>query len=622
MFCRNCGNVLNDGVKFCNKCGTRVLDETVPEKPAASEEVIPEAAPSAPAAQVTPVATAETAAPATPAPEAPEEKKAKKKGSFKAKAIVAGILAVVILSTSALAALFVPEVGNFFAKTLMPADKYFTHVQKNNAKTLAADVSSMVGMLGTKKFTISGATADAEVIFGDGMKELIRTEGGTEAMEVLGWIETIGMHVDADISGSVYGVNQSVSINGKEFVNAKMVWDMASGYIYISLPGIQEEALQLYTGITLSQADYEKLEKTVGRFVEIIPDEKTLEKMLVRYVTAISGEVTNADKKSETIKAGDVSERVTRIDVPITEKMLLNAAKAVLTEVKKDGDIKNIIRKVDALSEDLGVSFDGDAVWENLVEEIDETLEDMKEAEPSAKKLGTLKCWVDGKGDVVGLGFRADAVELKAYSVEKGDRYGVYMVLDAGGKVYKLDGGGTLSGGKRSGVFNLSVGGSDVVKVTISDVDDEKLMKAGLFSGKLIIEPADSISGLLGMAGGDAARYLRGAKLELTADMASEYDGTAEMTLHLGGKHFVTMKVNAKAKGSSGFVQIPGEYKGEYESEDWLRGMNQEELTKALDSVDAPEEVRRNLVAPPAPEETSGTGVAMPQTFGTGVALP
>ncbi|MBQ7037329.1 MAG: zinc ribbon domain-containing protein [Clostridia bacterium] len=613
MFCRNCGNAIGEGVKFCNKCGTRVLTESAAEEVTANVEAAMPSEPEIPEAASAKVETVvETMQP--PMNETPE-KPAKKKGGFKTKAIVACILAAVILTTSGLAALFVPSVGNFFAKTVMPADKYFAYVQKNNAETLAADLSSMISMLGTKKYTISAATADAEITIGEGMKELLRTEGGSEAAEVLGWIQTIGMHMDADITGNVYGTNSSVSINGKAFINAKMIWDMERGYIYLSLPGIQDQALQLYTGITLSQADYDKLASTVGRFVEIVPDEKTLEKMLTRYISAITDEVTNAEKKSETIKAGEVSQRVTRIDVPITEKMMVNVAKAVLAEVKKDGDIKDIIKKFDALAEELGVSFDADKVWDELVEDINETMEDLKEADPSAKKLGTLKCWVDASGDIVGLGFRADEVELKAYAVEKGDQYGVYMLADAGGRVYKLDGGGVVSGDKRSGEFNLSVGGSNIVKVTLSDVDDAKLKNAGLFSGKLTIEPADSISGLLGMAGGDAARYLRGAKFVLTSDMVSDYEGTAEMEVHLGGKHFVTMKVNAKVKDGSGLVQIPADYTGEYDAESWAAGMNQGELGAALEKVDAPEEVKRKLVAPPAPTETE-------VTFGTGVALP
>ena len=606
MFCRNCGNALNEGVKFCNKCGTRVLSESAPAEPVVPTEVPDEAA--VPVAQEVQEASA-------PVLEPVPEKPAKKKGSIKKKAILAVVLAGVLLATSTLAALFVPEVGNFMAKTVMPADKYFAHVQKNNAKKLAEDISSMVSVFGAKKYAVTGATADMEMTIGEGLRDALRAEGGADVVETFGWVEKLGMHMEADINGNVYGTSSSVSLNGKNFLDARAVWDMGNGYIYFSLPGVQDEPLKLYTGITLSDADYDKMMDVATRFAEIIPEEKLLSKMITRYVSAIADEVQTASKKGETIKAGDVSERVTRIDVPITEKLMTNVAKAVLLEVKKDNDIRDIIKKVDALSEEIGVSFDADDVWEELIEEIDETLEEIKEADPSGEKMGTLKCWVDAKGEIVGLGFRADAAEMKVFSAEKGDKYGVYMLAEMGGRVYKLDGGGTLSGGKRSGEFNFSVGGSNIVKITLSDVDDAKLTDAGLFSGKLVIEPSDSISGLLGIAGGDAVRYLRGAKLSLTADMVSDYEGSAEIELHLGGKHFVTMKMNAKAKDGAAFVQIPGEYKSEYESDSWLEGMNQEELGKALDNVDAPEEVKRKLVAPPAPTETE-------ETFGTGVALP
>ncbi len=639
MFCRNCGNPVGEGEKFCVKCGTRVEVETAPAETAPAEpEVKAEAAapvekaPESPAVQV-PVMEKPEVTPAEvsfAAAEAPVKKKRK----WKKKAIVAGIVAASLTVTSTLAALFVPEVGNFFAKTFMSSENYFAHVQKNNAETLAADVASLVSLLDGKAITNLSGTAGVDVVFGEGMKELISQEGGAEAAAMLSWIQSLGMQMDMKMDGNVYGIGGALRVNGSDLANVNAVMDLDRGYAYLSVPQLNSQAIRIRTGISVSSEEYQKMQALLARIADVVPEEKVLEDMLKRYITAISEQVKDVNEKSETIKAGGVSQKVTCMDVKITQKLALNVTKAVLKEARNDKDLKAIFKKVGALAAEMGESIDAESMWDEMVEGIDEMLDELAEVDASSEKLGTLKFWVNGKGEIVGVGFKAEEAEIKAYIVEKGDKFGLALTVDAPDQNITFDGSGTISGGKRSGTFALRVQNNEIVKITLSDVDDAKFKEQGLFSGKIVIEPSESISGLAGMAGGDAAKYLKGAKIELTANTVSEYEGTAELAVYLGGKHFATLKANAKAQEGSATVDIPSSYVNADRGSDmerWAEGVNLEQLLNSLKNVGAPNEMMQAIEGEmnPTAEEEVGNGAIMeememfmPSEMPTNIRIP
>ncbi len=598
MFCENCGKPMDENQKFCPTCGA---------KNSAAEEAAAESVP-------------EIAAENGTAPESGSQKPPKKKGGKKA--LTAAIIAAVLVVALAISAFASPFVGNLLAKTFMSPEKYFVYVQKENTKDIAKALSESMALVRDANGSAMSGKADVELTMGDGLKQLLNEQGGAEAAMYTSWINSVGIGYGASVDGDLMGADAKVRLNGTELATMNVAMDMEAGMVYMSVPALSETAIGANLGAEMSGGDMSEMMAMLEEFYNILPEEKVMEELLCRYMEKVAEQVTNVDRKPDTLTAGDVSQRATLLTAKLSEKTAMKITEAVCEEALDDKEIKKIIKDA-ARIEALGV--DGDELYNEFTSSIEDFLAEIEDYEPSTETVAKLKVWVNGSGEIIGLGVEIEEAEIVFCTVEKGKKFGILLESTIPGAEFILEGDGETEGGKKNGELTLKVNDAEIVTVSLSDIDEKKL-EEGMLDGKITIAPSASISGLLDMAGddmGELAGLLEGLRLEIAAAQESEKAGNVEVSLYSGDALFAALKVNANVE-EGGSVTLPATYvdaESEADMEGWLSSANIQGLADKLKAAGMPDA----LLAPMAAEmglNMGSTAVGGVLRVGTNAAYP
>ncbi|MBE7025678.1 MAG: zinc ribbon domain-containing protein [Ruminococcaceae bacterium] len=576
MFCSNCGKPLGDEAKFCPDCGTQMaakkpaeaLVETPVEVPVEVPVETPVEAPAKETVEAPAKETVEAPAKETvtvPPVASVEDVPARPKKKIGKKLLVAGIVAIALVVALVVSAFASPFMGNLLAKTLMSPKKYLQHVQKNSAEDFSKEFAAQLALI-KNAYTVEpmGVHGNMTLTLGEGLKELIEAESAEAAM-VTSWVDSVGMDLDAATDGSRVGMTGKLQLNGTDLMEGQFVFDFEDGMIYITVPEISGTAVGIslpseFTYLFNNQAEMLEM---VEQILAVIPSEEVMEKLICRYLDVVVGELSDVSRDAETVSAGGVTEKVTVLSAKISEKTLLNVAEAVMKELKDDEDVKDIIKGLSSIS---ALGIDGDELYDDFRDGIEDVLEEIEEEEPSSKALFTLKVFVDSVGDIVGIGAKVADVKAEAsfLALEKGSKQGLALKVDGPGVNVAFEGDSEVAGGKRNGTYSFKYDDMEIVTATLSNIDDEK-WNAGLLDGTVTVSLSEEVENLLGYA--DAAEYLSGARLEMTGKQASQYEGEAEMALYLNNKLFLSMKAEATSTGNT-TVTLPGNYVyGDSESE-------------------------------------------------------
>lgn len=580
MFCTNCGANIDDNEKFCTNCGARQVAEEPAQMANATANM--QGGAQIPGGGVQANAYAQDTQGQMPEgfqqynANWPEEMP-KKKRTGKKKALIAGIVAGSLVVTTGLAALISPAVRNTFARTFMSDEKYFRHVQKNNAEKLAKGFATTTSVFTNLLEGKSVAEADVELILEKGGIQLIADKGGREAAEVLDQLDEASISLGMEGNAKGVAMDGAAKANGTTLADAKLIADFENRDLYMQFPSLSSKTLRMDVGEAFEEIDFDEFEYAIQGLKDwaaLMPDQASMEKLINRYINCIAESVTEVDESTVTLEVGDVSQKCVQQEIDITQKLVLKVGKAVLQEAKSDKDLEKIIKDT--------VEFMGgnaDSTYAEFQEEIEFMLEDMDEVEATSESLGTLKFWVNNKGEVIGVGFEMNKKygdgEFSAYTLEKGKKFGSAIVFEADGQKVSLKGDGTIKGGKRNGTFKLNVFGADYVEFKLSDMDNKK-WKDGLFDGKLTIAPTEAATSMIrAAADSEIAELLDGCKLEIKCNQTSDTQGESAITLHLANSPFATLKIGSKIADRSLELPDPSgtfvDAYDDYEMNDWGR---------------------------------------------------
>lgn len=584
MFCRNCGKEVSDTVKFCSGCGTPIPsdagDLNTANVPSQEEESVLE---SVEVSDTEPVETVQENSTVTVDEEVnkTENDIKPKKKSKKKIGIIAATLGVIV-AAGAIAAAASPAVRNMLARTFMSPKAYFQYIVEKNAKESAKDVSKALTVYKDSyngNFSVNG---DVTVKLGDGMNDLMQSLGApSDFIQGLDWLKSLKMTVDSDLTNQAMETKVGYNLNGTDIATIDAVFDMAGENFYMGVPEINAAYMRVPMDEMGMMQDVLRICENV---MKSCPSEEVVTDISCRYVKCVASGIEEVEKSSETVEADGVSQKLTVLTATVGDKELENITKAVLTEFKNDKEIEKIIEDVSSADPSLNGLKEG---YDELIDDIDDVID---EVEFDFDEEFKIDFYVDDSGTLQGFGFDEQGVEVLLVNTQNGKEFGMCLEVNAGGS-FKIEGNGTKSGDKASGMFEVKAMGMSIVEIEFSDVDTKKLEEQTVFDGKFTIQIPKQAAQMLGEMNDDIGNVIEDLKLVVTAKSESLFKGSAEFVLLKGNAPCITVTTNAQGEKGGAEINIPTSSvdANDYDaSQNWVSSANLDTIISRLKAAGLP----------------------------------
>ena len=505
MFCSNCGKEVPEGTKFCGFCGTPIASEAAKEAESSVQETAAEAASTAPASATEAASTAQAAAAeainvaqvgAWDVPQGGQEpEKPKKKGK-------GGVIAAILVAVAALAAviggLFLFAGKNFentIHKTFDKPKDYYTYVEKKNITAMKESATSgqVQKVFEQLKKTEGGTTETVTLKLGSRGKEYaaLATSAGVD----LSWLESAGVQYSLIMQDTRISAELTPILNNVKILKAAILMDVQAGKLYAGLPELAGQYFCISAG---DDYDFEEIQEQMGKVFEIYgkmldsyPDADTMEKLVNKYYDIVMENIEEVVKTKATIEAGDISEECTLLTIELKGKDISKILKAVMTELKDDEDVKEMLFSFFESFKEVDEEINGEEMYNKFRESIDKALEDLDEEGIDIDKL-VFENYVDKKGTIVARTITAkhedETMEVKVAWLSKDDKRGFELSAKGDDDVITIVGNGTEKGGKFNGEFVLSVNKQKYVNFGIEDYNVEAA-KDGNLSAIFTVKP-------------------------------------------------------------------------------------------------------------------------------------
>ncbi len=577
MFCIKCGNKLNDGDKFCEKCGTPI-DEPVAqatvetaintEADSVAAEVIPEPVPVAVDADVVPQDEAEpileSVAEPVVEPEVnvePAPKKAKKKMTKKKKFTILGIVAALVAVIATGSILFWDYVENFVVKTVSSPQQYYQFVEEKNVNELSETIGSAFGQLNEvfAKEAAAGAKTEISVQLGDVIIDALVKESGVDKAQ-LAWASNFGITANSSSKDGATSSNMALNINNKPIINIELVMKLEDMSYYIRIPELNNE----YLLFKLPEMADDMAVLTSLDFSEILPDEKTVTTIVSKYLTTVINAIDDVEQERVTVEANGVEQSCTELTVTIDENSVVDVIEAVLKEFKDDKEIKGVIKNFYIAVNPDSSDKEFNDMYDEILDGIDDVL---KETKSLKQGLGDfeieLVTWVDSKGEAIGREFKMDGFdgEIRYLSTHNGSDVGMEGIFEYDGAGFEYIGSGKIKGTKMAGNIELFVVDDEekisFVNIAIKDYDVDLIEDNyvnGTFTVTFSKDACDEMT-KSGEVPAELVKYLRNGAIEL-AVTSSDGKGTLKLTILYDSKVVISVSL-ASTEQTPANVSIP-----------------------------------------------------------------
>ena len=530
-------------------------------------------------------------------------KKPKKKKAPWIIAVCAVLAAVVVVICVACGA----GLGNFFRRNFSSPEQYYQYVEGKTVSALAEMCGAYYEALIIDSLGTSDRSVDAEftIELGEGGKELIKQ---LEMADVdLAWLTDVSMGVGYTLKNSLLGYDLSFGLNKSDILSVKAIADLEGGTMYLQVPELTVD----YIGVDLNEITdgdwtesleaYKEMQETLVAVQKAMPKTKDVEKLLQKYLKLALSGVSDVEKSTKTIKVEGVQQKCTELEVTFDGKSLSKILKAVLKEIPKDKDLKNLFvsttNSLLALDGDWTINIGEDA-WDEFIEEVEELLDNLDELEDLDEVL-VMRVYVDGKGDIVGrvIELVEDKETYATISVlmpKKGSSFGYEFSVEPGyGTKIALTGSGKISGSNLTGDFALEVMGMSILDIKVSGLDTKQL-RQGYLNGSVTIAPSRLIGSLL--TGDMSYNGTRLTDMQLTLDFQSSKDfDKMTMGLLCDKEEMFSAVLSVKSGDGSG-ISVPdaGNTVFVEETDDlqgWLDEINWDKFIENLDKAGLPDEI-------------------------------
>lgn len=629
MFCERCGYLLEDGEKVCSKCGTPVQGaENATIVPTDSATVSNDAVTVSndTATASTDAATASNETTATSAYTAPNTASAyttinpsaapagastPAAKKFNVAGLVLGIVGAIGIVALIVVAVNFSAIDNFIHKTFYTPEGYYKYVEKKAIKELASTAGEWYDAYVLDEMTMNDMSIEQQL-------SVEISEGGQSVLSLarlmgvdLTWFKSGTISVETSCKDDIFAWEGYAALNQQNILSGNFIMDMQGESMYFQIPELTETYLGMDMEDVLDADEQDFIQEFQEQFAlnkqltEIMPDQKTVEKLTNKYLLLMLDCVEDVTKDTDTLKIGGVSQKVTVLTATIDDEAMQDIWKVILEEVRKDQDIKKIVTD---LAKVVEPEIDEDAAYESFLEELEDKAEEADEYFfEYVKKTMVMTVYVDYKGKIRGRSIEwvedvsaygdayTNSMTVSVLMPEKGNRFGYEMeVVQDMESSYgsdmnlKISGSGNRSGNKTNGDFTMDFNGISILDLTVKNIDTKKL-KMGQLDGTIEIQLADTLGVLLGYVQGMSV--FEDMKFVLTADAEKN---TTKMTFDFffGEEQMVSVTASEQTKDKAN-ISIPADediimVQDEYDFEEWLDEIDWDEVISQLSETDLP----------------------------------
>ncbi len=623
MFCPKCGKQIPENAVFCGFCGANIAEHTAPAANAQTAQPQPAEQPvQQPVQQPAYEESYETVVLETPvtyaapaqefAAPAAAPVKVKKPRSKKLVAFLAVILAIaaVVASVAFIPSLrkvwedkVVRPVKGAFVENLGSDEDYLQFVEKEAFEGYDGYVGTVSNAYGTIVDAVTDNTygdATLSVELSDAALELIKEAVGDIDLSFLNDTE---IKLGAGLDGDFLQINAALGINGKTIFDPSLALDLNKGEMLISILALSDK----YIRADLADMDVPEMPPVseyldmIEKYADALPDEGELNKLLGKYVGIVLDELDEVEKGEEKLEIGEITEKLTTVELGFTNEMARDILVAVLSEAKNDKTIKKYINNVSELLENDGIIPDAGEIYEYYVEAVESALGNFEELEVDDDVLFTLVDYVDSSHKVVGrklfMGDDTDTAPLAFYgTVHDGKDYEFeFVITGAEAPQVYISGSGVDKGGVLTGDYTITLQGMSLLKLSLEDFDMNAL-KSGKIKGTVIITPSKELLGSMGVGNIEMSGI---SMADIAVGLDLDIDGTsADITVNalVDGEVFAGVKLVSKMTGAPS-VKTPSD-KNVVDVEDveeWVASIDLERFVNNLKSAGLPKEITEAL---------------------------
>ncbi|MCR5208724.1 MAG: zinc ribbon domain-containing protein [Lachnospiraceae bacterium] len=521
MKCSKCGRELAPDEKFCGGCGTIVggtaevqTADTSNQAVTTSGSVTVQAEnPGTESVATENVATAENAAltfgstgtyiPAGSSGEGfsytpPREPENKPKEPAK-KRKIGGLIAILAVSVVVIAGVATAVFAkDSIMRLIKSPEDYTKYVLRNNLignKALSEIYNSASSGKGYNKSTVKyymNASDDAL----DDLYTALEADDVDIDRDELEFAREIALTLDTQADNGKFSIGTDIVLGGKSAVTADVIYDTDGEEIYFRSKELNEDyAYYVFQGgqRNYTEQEIQQMLSLISLYNEDLPTAQDMSKYWDKYMGIAIDQIDDVDESRETMTAGDISQKMTVLEIKIDDKLSKAIAVEILGELKEDDEFKELIVKSARTYEPVlstGV-YSSYIDMDDIEDELDDWLDDAyKEAKNiKFKDKATLELYVSDRGKIQGLRFALDDDEFYSLYTQKFGKFGSELRLtEDDDEVLKVVGNGKVSFGKIVGTFDVEMPEEDVEFTLGVEGFNIKQMAAGNVSGTVTLD--------------------------------------------------------------------------------------------------------------------------------------
>ncbi len=480
MYCKNCGNEVAEGVRFCSKCGANLEISVDPEQNTFEnqeqntfvnqeqngevcanqeqngEDSVNQPLYNADANDFVAVNEETFVAPT------------KTKGKFAKKllCIVVPVIAVMVV-----VALCFNSITGFFMKNFGSNSDYFAYVE---GTTLSGYSDSFTSLYSKNQSGFSngiGTQNELKVELGDSLKTML--SGYLNGMD-LSWLNQIKLVGDTSFKDNKTSGTFGIVLGEQTILTFELIVDATTNAVLMRCKELNDKYISLPVESSINSTESFSALTMLFTSTKYLPSEEELNDLLKKYITIILKEITDDDvtKESGEVTANGVSEKCTVLKLKVTEKLALNVIKAILTEAATDQDIIAILEKFEnGIKEASDIEIKGDAVEEykegiaDALENIAETLETLN---GNGSEYFVLTDYVNSSHNIIGREVSVNGLPVfSAISATEGTNLGFELTVS---DQLSIVGAGENNGNSISGDYVVAFEGKELLNVSLDNI--------------------------------------------------------------------------------------------------------------------------------------------------------
>lgn len=452
-------------------------------------------------------------------------------------------------------------------------------------------------IISRQKFYDTSYSGEFTLEPGEDISKLIKLVGNyifVEEMDIdLSELKSLKVGANVSVKDSVFGGGLTTAVNKVNLLSVNVAADMDQGELYVQIPELTKTYVRVDMGDYIGDTD-ELLEcqSAQRELIESLPKQAEVEKLVRRYLKIALENIDNVSigRKKE-LKVEGIAQKCTVLEVTIDGETMQKVMEAVLEEALKDKSLEKII--VEAAN---AASEDGDEIYENLTEEMEEMLDEIDGLYDDDTEM-EWTVYVDSKGNIIGnvleqeTSWGKDSISI--LTARKGHNVAYEITCqDDGDTFLEISGTGKKSNDLLTGDFKVEYYDRSVVELKVTKLDIEKL-KRGYVNGQVEATLSSELSKQLGNEIGSSTIANLVKKSSLLFDIRSSaqsmeckvtwnYDGAKYLGATLALKSDSGSKTAIPKGNSVIMIEDEDDFVDYYDEIDWNKFLTGLEKTGVL----------------------------------------